>query len=156
MRSYIKAASIVFFLLIWAVSYFYRSGETKAQNLPEQPYLSANKQQSQFPTNVNLECSGCHGAGKTLPFLAGELFHKDTHGKFDVSIHNRTGANGKSVASCKDCHTINGDMTTALPAVNPKSTINRVNIAVTCGKCHGDKSVIQGSGISDRPILSYR
>jgi formate dehydrogenase gamma subunit len=43
-----------------------------------------------------------------------------------------------------------------LPATNPNSTINRANIAETCGKCHGDKSVMQGSGISDRPFLSYR
>ncbi len=47
-------------------------------------------------------------------------------------------------------------MTTILPANDPKSTINRANIAETCGRCHGDKSVMQGSGISDRPFLSYR
>jgi formate dehydrogenase gamma subunit len=43
-----------------------------------------------------------------------------------------------------------------LPASDPRSTVNRANIAETCGRCHGDKTVMQGSGISDRPILSYR
>jgi formate dehydrogenase gamma subunit len=43
-----------------------------------------------------------------------------------------------------------------LPAADPASTINRRNIAETCGRCHGDKQVMQGSGISDRPFLSYR
>ena len=43
-----------------------------------------------------------------------------------------------------------------LPAENPKSTVNRSTIAETCGRCHGDKSVMQGSGISDRPILAYQ
>jgi formate dehydrogenase gamma subunit len=47
-------------------------------------------------------------------------------------------------------------MTTILPGSDPKSTINRATIAETCGKCHGDKSAMQGSGISDRPFLSYR
>ena len=47
-------------------------------------------------------------------------------------------------------------MTTILPTSDPKSTINRANIAETCGRCHGDKLVMQGSGISNRPFLSYR
>ena len=47
-------------------------------------------------------------------------------------------------------------MTTILPPSDPGSTINRALIAETCGKCHGDKSVMQGSGISNRPFLSYR
>lgn len=47
-------------------------------------------------------------------------------------------------------------MTTILPASDPASTINRANIAATCGRCHGDQSVMQGSGISNRVFLSYR
>ena len=47
-------------------------------------------------------------------------------------------------------------MTTILPAGDPKSTINRANVAETCGRCHGDKSVMQGSGITNQPFLSYR
>jgi len=88
--------------------------------------------------------------------LAGEQFHKEAHGSVGLSIHAKTGPNGQPVASCKDCHTVNGDMTTMFPAANPKSTVNRSAIAETCGKCHGDKSVMKGSGISDRPILAYR
>ncbi|HEU4711762.1 MAG TPA: cytochrome c3 family protein [Pyrinomonadaceae bacterium] len=47
-------------------------------------------------------------------------------------------------------------MTTILRASDPKSTVHRSNIAETCGRCHGDKSVMKGSGISNRPFLSYR
>jgi len=47
-------------------------------------------------------------------------------------------------------------MTTMLPASDPASPINRANIAATCGRCHGDQSVMQGSGISNRVFLSYR
>ena len=119
------------------------------------PYLTTG-QQSQFPTSVGLSCQGCHGPGKTLPNLAGEKFHKDAHGAIASSIHARIASNGNPIASCKDCHTKNGDMTTVLQASDPNSTVSRSVIAETCGKCHGDKSTMQGSGISDRPFLSYR
>jgi formate dehydrogenase gamma subunit len=104
----------------------------------------------------NLQCQGCHAAGKTLPYLAGSLFHAAPHAGYDHSFHAQAIRSGTRAATCLDCHTKNGDMTTLLPPGDPKSTVNRTNIAETCGKCHGDKFVMQGSGISDRPFLSYR
>jgi cytochrome b subunit of formate dehydrogenase/nitrate/TMAO reductase-like tetraheme cytochrome c subunit len=68
--------------------------------------------------------------------LGGEKFHKDAHAALDQSVHAKIGANGKPAASCKDCHTNNGDMTTVFPAENPESTVNRANMAATCGACH--------------------
>jgi formate dehydrogenase gamma subunit len=103
-----------------------------------------------------LQCQGCHAPGKTLPYLAGSLFHTAPHAGYDHSFHAQAIHNGTKAATCLDCHTKNGDMTTILPASDPNSTINRATIAETCGKCHGDKSAMQGSGISDRPFLSYR
>jgi cytochrome b subunit of formate dehydrogenase len=47
-------------------------------------------------------------------------------------------------------------MTTMLPPADPHSAVNRANIATTCGRCHSDPSVMQGSGISARPFLSYK
>lgn len=104
----------------------------------------------------SLQCQGCHGPGKTLPYLAGSLFHTGPHTDYDHSFHAQAISNGGRAATCLDCHTKNRDMTTILPASDSRSTINRANIANTCGGCHGDKSVMQGSGISDRPFLSYR
>jgi formate dehydrogenase gamma subunit len=103
-----------------------------------------------------LQCQGCHAPGKQLPYLAGSLFHTAPHTAYDHSFHAQAIHNGTKAATCLDCHTKNGDMTTILPPGDPNSTINRATIAETCGKCHGDKSVMQGSGISDRPFLSYR
>lgn len=104
----------------------------------------------------NLQCQGCHGAGKQLPYLAGSLFHTGPHSDYNRGFHAQALQTGTKAATCLDCHTRNRDLTTMLPASDPKSTINRANIADTCGRCHADKSVMQGSGISDRPILSYR
>jgi formate dehydrogenase gamma subunit len=105
---------------------------------------------------TNLQCQGCHGPGKQLPYLAGSLFHNEPHNGYDHSFHAQAKQNGAKAAACRDCHTRNGDLSTMLPASDPKSTINRANIAETCGRCHGDKSVMQGSGISNQVFLSYR
>jgi formate dehydrogenase gamma subunit len=104
----------------------------------------------------DLQCQGCHAPGKTLPYLAGSLFHTVPHAGYNHSFHAQAIHNGTKAATCLDCHTKNGDMMTILPASDPNSTINRATVAETCGKCHGDKSAMQGSGISDRPFLSYR
>ena len=103
-----------------------------------------------------LQCQGCHAPGKSLPYLAGSLFHTAPHAGYEHSFHAKAIHNGTKAAACLDCHTKNGDLTTMLPASELNSTINRATIAETCGKCHGDKSVMQGSGISNRPFLSYR
>jgi len=103
-----------------------------------------------------LQCQGCHGPGKQLPYLAGSLFHNEPHTGYDHSFHAQAKQNGAKAAACLDCHTKNGDLTTMLPPSDPKSAVNRANIAETCGRCHGDKSVMQGSGISNQPILAYR
>jgi formate dehydrogenase gamma subunit len=103
-----------------------------------------------------LQCQGCHAPGKPIPYLAGSKVHTAPHAAYDQSFHARAIQNGTKAATCKDCHTKNGDLSTMLPPNDPASTINRANIAETCGRCHGDKSVMQGSGISNRPVLSYR
>lgn len=118
---------------------------------------AAAQQSSPSPTaSPTLECQGCHAAGKSLPYLGDARFHNEAHGAYDRGFHARAIQGGRKAATCIDCHARNGDMTTFLPASNPISTISRNNIAETCGRCHGDKSVMQGSGISDRPFLSYR
>ena len=104
----------------------------------------------------NLQCQGCHAPGRALPYLGGAKFHTDVHAAYDRGFHAQAIQGGHKAATCIDCHTRNGDMTTILTASDPKSTVNRSNIAETCGRCHGDKSVMQGSGISARPFLSYR
>jgi len=104
----------------------------------------------------NLQCQGCHGPGKQLPYMAGSLFHNGPHAEYSRGFHAKALQAGTKAASCLDCHTRNRDMTTMLPASDPNSTINRANIAETCGRCHGDKNVMQGSGISDRPLLAYQ
>ena len=123
------------------------------------PTPSATAPQADEPnqptSKPELQCSGCHGPGKALPYLGTALFHTAPHSEYDRSFHALS-KNGTKSAKCLDCHTRDGDLTSLLPASDPKSTTHRANIAETCGRCHGDKSVMQGSGISERPFLSYR
>ena len=119
---------------------------------------SAGAQQSSPSPTASpiLQCQGCHAPGKTLPYLGGARFHTQPHQDYDAGFHAKAIQGGRKAATCIDCHARNGDMTTILAATDLNSTINRNNIAETCGRCHGDKSVMRGSGISDRPFLSYR
>lgn len=110
----------------------------------------------QKASGQSLDCEACHGSGKTLPFLGGALFHAAAHKAYDHGFHGRAIQSGKKAASCLDCHSVGGDMKTILPASDPRSAINRANIAKTCGSCHGDKSAMDGTGISNRPFLSYQ
>ncbi|HKP47798.1 MAG TPA: cytochrome b/b6 domain-containing protein [Pyrinomonadaceae bacterium] len=158
--------AIAMFIISMAITFrFVPSPPAVAQNqttlpMPVKPnegaVIGGSKANASRPQKLDLDCQGCHGPGKQLPYLAGSLFHNEPHKAYDQSFHAQAKQNGAKAAACLDCHTKNGDMTTILPASDTHSTINRGNIAETCGRCHGDKSVMQGSGISNQVFLSYR
>jgi len=161
MRRCILLTAVLFVLLLSALFQFVRfsKAQTKGLATPQATSPVTDSNQSTGTSNSNklvLQCQGCHAAGKALPYLGGALFHTGPHSDYDHSFHALSIRNGAKGAACVDCHARNGDMTTILPASDPRSTINRTNIAETCGRCHGDKSVMQGSGISNQPFLSYR
>ena len=155
MRTYLKVVIIVSFILVLSGIYFFRPFSAQAQ-MPAQPPPAPANLHAQFPTSVELDCAGCHGAGKTLPNLGGDKFHKDAHAATDSSIHATLGTNGKRVAGCLDCHAVKGDMSTIFPGEDPRSTINRANIAQTCGRCHNNPDLMATKGITNRPFLAYQ
>jgi formate dehydrogenase gamma subunit len=166
MKHYLAAATVIVAFLLAAAAYEQDVNPVLAQidqpssapaTKPNEGAIIGGPQSSASPAaSPSLQCQGCHGSGKTLPYLAGSLFHAVPHTGYDRSFHAQAIHNGLKAATCLDCHTKNGDMTTMLPASEQQSTVNRANIAETCGKCHGDKSAMRGSGISDQPFLSYR
>lgn len=156
MRHYFKIAIIFLFVVLGATSYFSREISIHAQNQIAPASQPPAQPPQKPPKDLNLECSGCHGEGKKLPYLAGEQFHKDAHRDYELGFHSKAIHNGRKSANCADCHTINGDLHTILPADDPKSTIHRANIAQTCSKCHGDPTIMKAGGITDRPVLAYQ
>lgn len=119
------------------------------------PDAAKGQQQDKMPGR-SLDCAGCHGPGKTLPYLGPDRFHAEAHAGYGQGYHAKSIQNGSPAARCLDCHSNDGDMTTMLPARDPKSTVNRANIARTCGACHSHKERMEGTGISNRPFLSYQ
>lgn len=157
LRGVLVTAAVSLLLLSSVVGLVCSAPAQTPESVNPQPAASPSPQSERASENIPaLECQGCHGSGKTLPYLGGAKFHTQPHEAYDRGFHARGIQGGMKAATCLDCHTRNRDLTTILPAGDPKSTINRSNIAETCGRCHGDKSVLQGSGISDRPFLSYR
>jgi len=156
-RCVLLTAAVSLLLLSGVVGFVWSSqAQTQDSRNPQPTASSSPRNERAGENNPALQCQGCHASGKTLPYLGGALFHTQPHADYDHGFHAQSIKNGAKGATCVDCHTRNGDLTTILPASDPKSTINRNNIADTCGRCHGDKSVMAGSGISDRPFLSYR
>ncbi|MBK8147126.1 MAG: cytochrome b/b6 domain-containing protein [Acidobacteria bacterium] len=156
LKRYASIAIVLLFLLFFSASYFYRPTLIEAQ--AQSAVSNSNTADVKAPNDPKLvmQCESCHGTGKTLPFLAGEKFHKEPHKEYDLGFHAKPANNGKKAASCVDCHTVNGDMSTIMSAANPKSTIFRANISQTCGRCHSDATVMaNGNGLSTRPALAY-
>src|SRR5215204_6234449 len=173
MKRLLSVAVPVFLLLTFAADIFFND-TARAQTQP----ASAQTQSGPVTPNAagsvaaqpgekaearrRLQCQERHGAGRTLPYLGGSLFHADEHRAHDSGFHAKAnqngGAVGKRAATCIDCHTKDGrgDMTTMLPRSDPASPVARANLADTCGRCHGDSNVMRGSGITTRPFLSFR
>ena len=56
-------------------------------------------------------------------------------------------------ARCQDCH---GGAHEVLACGSPNSPVNHANIPVTCGRCHGQKFLMESSGDSAQPFISYQ
>jgi formate dehydrogenase gamma subunit len=158
----VSLSVVAAFVALWAAAQY--AAATSPQTPPAPGPVAPNAAgsvagQASAPDagpDAMLQCQGCHGPGKVPPYLAGALFHTDAHSAYGDGYHAKSVQNGRRAATCLDCHALNGDMTTMLPKNDPRSPISRANVATTCGKCHGDSSVMQGTGITTRPFLTYQ
>jgi cytochrome c3-like protein len=104
---------------------------------------------------LGLDCVACHAdLAKTTEFPHAEKLarvtcatcHDQASSAFDAGIHAqaRRQAPGSSVAAtCVDCHTTHEIRS----AKDPESRTYPLNLPDTCGRCHGDPSIIQQGGI---------
>ncbi len=65
----------------------------------------------------------------------------------------RSSPGGKLAANCQDCH---GGAHEVLAGGAPNSPVNHANIPDTCGRCHGQKFLMESSGVSAQPFISYQ
>jgi cytochrome b subunit of formate dehydrogenase len=105
-------------------------------------------------------CVDCHADVKTAmhestPAKAScSRCHAEEQAAYDRSLHGRAVQSGNSAAAtCTDCH---GSPHELLPASDPRSKVSHAKIPSTCGSCHGQKFVMEPSGLTTQPFLSYQ
>ncbi len=107
-----------------------------------------------------LDCADCHTDIKSYPHepapskVACAQCHSTTHDDYNNGLHAKAVQNGSTkAASCLDCH---GNGHTILASSDPQSRTYRTNIPQTCGSCHGQKFVMEGTGRSAQTFFSYQ
>lgn len=79
--------------------------------------------------------------------------HADAQEAYTHSLHAKAYRAGGPGANCQDCH---GGAHEILAAADAKSPVNHDNIPTTCGRCHGQKFLMESTGESGQPFVSYQ
>ncbi len=91
------------------------------------------------PAPAVVDCGGCHS---------------DKVDEWKNSRHAKAfQAGNRHAAGCLSCH--GGNAHKILPKSDPASTTAHQNVPKTCGSCHGQKMVMESSGVSTLPAFSY-
>lgn len=104
-------------------------------------------------------CVDCHKDVKSLVHEATPQkvrcaqCHSDAQEAYSHSLHAKAYRAGAPGANCQDCH---GGAHEVLSADDAKSPVNHANIPNTCGRCHGQKFLMESNGESAQPFLSYQ
>jgi cytochrome b subunit of formate dehydrogenase len=104
-------------------------------------------------------CVDCHKSAndpkdknRRLPASCADC-HADEQTAYQHSQHAKAARAGSPAANCQDCH---GGAHEILAAGDTKSPVNHANIPVTCGRCHGQKFLMESNGVSAQPFISYQ
>lgn len=88
---------------------------------------------------AKVSCAGCHAEAQQA---------------WAHSTHARASRTGKApAATCQDCH---GSAHGVVLASDPASPVSHANIPATCGRCHGQKFLMELNGESAQPFFSYQ
>ena len=104
-------------------------------------------------------CVDCHTDVKSpvhetppLKVKCGQC-HADAQAAYAHSKHAIARLTGAAAAGCQDCH---GGAHEVMAADDKKSPVNHENIPYTCGRCHGQKFLMESRGQSAQPFISYQ
>ncbi|HEX9690906.1 MAG TPA: cytochrome c3 family protein [Gemmatimonadales bacterium] len=88
---------------------------------------------STFPQNVPALCAQCHREGERAAVRIVSTVRTPVR-SYEMSIHGKGLFESGLVvtATCSNCHSAHGER----PASDPLSSVNRRNLAGTCGTCH--------------------
>ena len=96
-------------------------------------------------------CGSCHSDPAYMRQFNPSL-RTDQLDQYHSSVHGKRFAAGDAkVAVCTDCHGVH-DL--RAPS-DPESTVNPVNVATTCARCHADASYMKGYSIPTDQFAKY-
>ncbi len=122
-------------------------------------YIDAGKMKASIHGGI-FSCVDCHKDVKSSPHekapckITCTQCHAEEQAAYSHSFHaTAKKPDGTAPATCASCH---GDAHTILPASNPRSPVYHNNIPTTCGTCHGQKFLMESTGNSAQPFISYQ
>lgn len=96
-------------------------------------------------------CGSCH-SNPALMRTYNPSLRTDQLDQYHTSIHGKRLATGDDkVAVCVDCHSVHD----IRPPSDPRSTVNPVNVAKTCSRCHSDAAYMKSYGIPTDQFANY-
>src|SRR5215471_14169726 len=96
-------------------------------------------------------CGSCHSDPAFMRQFNPSL-RTDQLAQYHTSVHGKRLATGDTkVAVCTDCHSVH-DL--RAPS-DPRSTVNPLNAALTCGRCHADSDYMKGYSIPTDQFAKY-
>ncbi len=96
---------------------------------------TTDKKSKTHPVNLPGTCGECH---ENLDLIKKyDMIYDHPVDVYEHSIHGKASKGGIYVAAvCNDCHSSNGSTHKILSPGHQESSINKYNIASTCGQCH--------------------
>jgi hypothetical protein len=96
-------------------------------------------------------CASCH-SNPTYMKQFNPSLRTDQLDQYHTSMHGKRLAAGDiKVAVCTDCHSVHD----LRPPSDPRSTVNPVNVAKTCSRCHSDAAYMKQYGIPTDQFANY-
>ena len=96
-------------------------------------------------------CGSCHSNPAYIRQYNPSL-RTDQLAQYHTSVHGkRLAAGDTKVAVCTDCHSVHD----IRPPSDTRSTVNPVNVATTCSRCHSDAAYMKAYGIPTDQFAQY-
>ncbi len=97
-------------------------------------------------------CGRCHSDAAFMRRYNPKL-RTDQLSEYLTSVHGKRLKQGDTkVAACVDCHSVHD----ILPVSDPRAPVYPMNVANTCGHCHGDATYMKGYNIPTNQFALYQ
>jgi cytochrome b subunit of formate dehydrogenase/nitrate reductase cytochrome c-type subunit len=171
----LSVPSFVFFFIVWAAN------ALPAQKLKDADCLTCHGDttlttedangstvglfvdQNKFKHSVHgrlFHCVDCHSDVKRLAHekppekVSCGQCHADAQAAYAHSTHAKASKTGEGpAATCEDCH---GSAHEIVGPGGPGSPVYHANVPETCGRCHGQKFLMESNAESAQPFVSYQ